>query len=197
MTIATDANWNTAAASPALGVLCLIELAFAGGTLRLNSWPVDMTVLGYTWTGIGTVCEVGELKESEDGNYQKLTLGLTQVQSAYLALALGAAETYQGRSARIWVALVDGSSLQITGAPLLRFAGYMDQVRIQRDQGSNIGKVLLDCQTGAYDVRGNPAALRMNQPQHSFRKPGETGFKYVNDLIARPQIWLSRAFQTI
>lgn len=197
MSLTTDANWNTAAAAPALGALYLMELAFTGGTLRLTNWPVDLTVLGYTWTGLGVVSEVGELKESEDGGYQKLTLGLTQVQSGYLALALGAAETYQGRNARIWVALVDAVTLQITGAPVLRFAGYMDQVRIERDAQSNMGKVLLDCQTGAYDVRSNPAALRMNQAQHSAVQPGETGFRYVSDLIARPQQWLSRRFQQV
>lgn len=197
MTIATDAPWDTAAASSAVGVLYLIELEFSGGTQRVTNWPLNLDALGYTWQGLGVVAEVGELKESEDGNYQKLSVALTQVQSAYLALALGAVETYQGRSAKIYVALVDAATLQITGAPLLRFSGFMDMVKIERDEGSNTGKVVLDCQTGAYDVRGNPAALRMNQAQHSARHPGETGFKYINDLIARPQLWLSRAFQQI
>lgn len=196
MTIATDASWNAAASSGALGALYLVELAFTGGTLRVTNWPLDVVALGFTWTGVGVVSEVGPLKESEDGNYQKLTLGLSQVQSSYLALALGAAETYQGRTARIWVALVDANTLQITGAPLLRFSGFMDQVRIERDDDMS-GKILLDCQTGAFDLRSNPAALRMNQAQHSVRIPGETGFRYIQDLIARPQRWLSARFQQI
>lgn len=197
MTLATDASWNSTAASPALAVMYLVELAFTGGTLRLTNWPLNVSALSQTWTGLGTVSEIGELKESEDGQYQKLTVGLTQVQSSYLALALGAAETYQDRSAKIWVALADANTLQITGAPVLRFAGTMDQVRIERDAESNTGKVLLDCIAGAYNVRSNPAALRMNQAQHSARKPGETGFRYVTDLIARPQTWLSANFQRI
>lgn len=197
MTITTDASWNAAAAAPAVGALYLIELAFSGGTLRLTNWPVDLTILGYTWTGLGVVSEVGDLTESEDGQYQKLTLGLTQVQSSYLALALGSAETYQDRDALVYVGLVDSATLQITGTPKLRFAGKMDQVRIERDAESNTGKVLLDCIAGAYNVRSNPAALRMNQAQHSARKPGETGFRYVPDLIARPQTWLSAQFQRI
>lgn len=196
MSLTTDTAWNTATASPALGALYLVELAFTGGTLRVTNWPLDVVALGFTWTGVGAVSEVGPLKESEDGNYQKLTLGLTQVQNSYLALALGAAETYQGRTARIWVALVDATTLQITGAPLLRFSGYMDQVRIERDEEMT-GRVLLDCQTGAFDLRSNPAALRMNQAQHSVRQPDETGFRYIQDLIARPQRWLSARFQQI
>ena len=197
MSLATDASWDAAAAAGALGTLLLVELAFTGGTLRLSNWPLDVTALSYTWQGIGAVAEVGELRESEDGNYDKLTLTLSQVKSSYLALALGAVETYQGRDARVWVAAVDATSLQVTGAPILRFAGYMDQVRIERDDKTNIGKVLLDLQTGRYDIRSNPAALRMNQAQHSARKPGETGFRYVQDLIARPQQWLSKKMQQV
>lgn len=197
MTLSTDSAWNTAASAPALGVLCLIELAFTTGTIRVTNWPLDLAALGNTWKGIGTVADISELKESEDGQYQKLTLGLTQVQSTYLSLALGSAETYQGRSAKVWVALVDAASLQITGAPVLRFAGFMDMVRIERSEDSNVGRINLDCQSGAYDVRSNPTALRLNQAQHAVRRPGETGYRYIADLIARPQQWLSARFQRI
>jgi hypothetical protein len=118
------------------------------------------------------------------------------VKNAYLALALGSVETYQNQPCRIWVALVNASTYQITGAPLLRFAGVMDQVKISRSD-AQVGKVTMACQTGAYDVRSNPAALRMTQAQHSARHPGETGFKYINDLIAKPQQWLSKKFQQV
>lgn len=195
MSLTTSAGWDTAASSAAVGVLCLVELQFTGGTIRVTNWPVDVTALTYTWTGIGAVAEIGELKESEDGNYQKLTVGLSQVKSAYLALALGSVETYQGRVAKIWIATVDASTLQITGTPILRFAGYMDQVHISRDD--DVGKIALDLQTGAYDIRSNPAALRMNDAQHRVRKPGETGFRYIQDLIGKPQQWLSKRFQQI
>lgn len=195
MTVATDAAWNATAAAPALAVMYLIELAFTTGMLRVTNWPTNVTALGFQWLGLGVVSEVGELRESEDGQYQKLTVGLTQVQSSYLALALGSAETYQDKSAKIWVAIADANTLQIAGAPVLRFAGVMDMVRIERDAESNTGKVLLDLQAGAYNVRSNPAALRMNQAQHSARRPGETGFRYITDLIGRPQVWLSKESQ--
>ena len=69
----------------------------------------------------------------------------------------------------------------------------MDKVSITRDE-SGVGKVNLELQTGGYNVRGNPAALRMNQAQHSTRHPGETGFRYIQDLIGKPQQWLSKSF---
>lgn len=196
MSITTDASWDTAAAADAVGALVLVSLAFTGGTIRVTNWPLDVTVLGYTWTGVGSLAEIGEIRESEDGNFQKLTLSLAQVKSSQLALALGAVETYQGRDALVYVALVDPATYQITGTPKLRFAGVMDKVSITRDE-SGVGKVNLELQTGGYNVRGNPAALRMNQAQHSTRHPGETGFRYIQDLIGKPQQWLSKKFQQI
>ena len=197
MSLTTDTAWDTAATSPALGALYLIELFFTTGTLRVTSWPLDVTILGYTWKGLGTVAELGEVKESEDGTYQKITLGLSQVRSSNLALALGAAETYQDRPMTIRVALVNANTYQIIGTPVLRFAGNMDLVRISRDASTNTGRILLDCISGAYNVRSSPAGLRMNQAQHSARHTGETGFRYVSDLIGKPQLWLSKAFQQI
>jgi hypothetical protein len=195
VTVSTDTAWDNAAAAPAVGLLFLIELMFQSGTLRVTNWPLDITVLGFTWTGLGEVAEIGRIQESEDGSYEKLTIGLSQVQSSNLALALGSAETYQGRPANIWTALVD-PTFQIVSTPRLRFAGSMELVHIERDD-SGAGKVLLDLQAGAYDVRSNPAALRMNQAQHGVRKPGETGFRYVSSLIGQPKTWLSKTFQQV
>jgi hypothetical protein len=193
----TDAAWDTAAAGAAVGATYLIDLDFSSGRLRVTSFPLDLNALGHDWIGLGVVGDVGQLQESDDGNYQKLRLTLTQVQSAYLALALGSAETYQDRDALIYVALFD-RTYQIVGTPVLRFAGTMENVSVpDRAKEGGVGKIHLDLQAGAYNVRSNPAALRMNQAQHAARHPGETGFRYVPTLIGRPKQWLSARFQRI
>lgn len=193
--ITTDATWDATAAGAQLGVMLLIALDFASGVLRVTTWPLDVTVLGYTWTGLGQVARVGAIEESEDGNYEKLTVGLSQVASANLALAMGSPETYQGRDADIWVALVSPTTYQVVGTPIRRFAGKMEQVEVPAREADGSGVVLLHLQAGSYDRRNNPAALRMNQQQHAARHPGETGFRFTPDLIGKPKQWLSSRFQ--
>ncbi|KQT10960.1 hypothetical protein ASG30_09180 [Ramlibacter sp. Leaf400] len=179
-----------------MGALYLIDLDFAGGRLRVTNFPLDVTAMGHPWTGVGMLGEVGQLQESEDGNYQKVRLTLTQVQSSILALAMGSAETYQDRDAIVYVALFD-QTFQIQGAPVRRFAGKMENVSIAERDDKGMGKIHLDLQAGAYNVRTNPAALRMNHAQHVARHPGETGFRYVPTLIGQPRQWLSARFQRV
>lgn len=195
MTITTNGGFDTAAAAPAVGVLYLVELDFLGGTLYLTNWPTNVTIGAQTYTGLGNLGDVSELKESEDGQTQKVELTLSQVSSTNLSLALGSVNGYQGRAARIYVALTD-TNLSVTGSPVLRFSGWMNLVKVRREN-DNAGVITLEIMTGGYDVRRNPAALRMNDSQHQAVHPGELGFQYVADLIGKPQVWLSKRFQSV
>ena len=196
MTITTNAGFDTAAAAPAVGIINLIEMDFTSGTLYLTNWPVSVTVGSNTYTGLGNLGSIGEMKESEDGASQKIELELSQVNAAQLSLALGGVATYQNRAVRIYTALTD-VNLVISGSPVLRFAGVMNRVKIPARDQDGKGRVVMECVTGGYDVRKNPAALRMNDSQHQANKPGELGFQYIADLIGQPQQWLSKRFQLV
>ena len=194
MTITTNAGFDATVALPALGVIELVELDFAGGTLYLTTWPVDLTIGSTVYKGVGSVGSIGQMKESEDGQTQTLPIVLSQVNAANLSLGLGNVSGYQGRGARVYLVVTDGN-LVLQGSPVLRFSGFMDKVSIKRD--NDVGTITLECSTGGYDVRKNPAGLRMNDIQHQARVTGELGFAYVQNLISNPQIWLSRAFQMV
>lgn len=194
MAITTNAGFDSAAASAALGVLALIELEFLGGTLYLTTWPTDVTIGAQVYQGVGQVLSLGEIKESEDGATQRLPITLSQVQASNLALALGSANAYQGRAARVYLAFTDAAFV-VQGSPVLRFSGFMDKVAIKRES-DQVGSVVLECATGGYDVRKTATGLRMNDVQHQTRHPGELGFQYVQTLISNPQLWLSKRFQT-
>lgn len=194
MTVTTNSGFDTAARAPAFGQLALVELQFRFGTVRYTNWPLTLNnVMGQTWLGLGHLGTLGPMHESEDGAAEKLTLSLSAVDVGTRALALSDPADYQDRAVRVWVALLDANSLQLTGSPVLRFAGVMDQLKISRDGGN--AAVSLDCRTASYDVRSNPAALRMNHAQHIARHPGERGFEYLTSLIGNPAVWISKWLQ--
>lgn len=194
MSISTGSGFDTQAHAGALGVLYLVELQFASGQLNLTNWPVSITVGPTTYQGIGSLGSVGQIKESEDGAVQTVDLSLSQVNGSNLALALGSVPNYQNKPARIYVAVTD-TDFKVAGTPVQRFAGFMNTVKIRRD-GSK-GVITLSCSTGGFDVRRNPAALRINHTQHQALHPGERGLEYVADLIGKPKPWLSKRFQQI
>jgi len=193
MTVLTNSGFENAASADAYGELALVEMQFQGGTLRLTSWPLSVDVMGETWTGVGALGSIGKLHESEDGAAEKLTLTLDITDFGIRTLALGSPGSYQDRTMKMWFALLDATTLQISGQPVLRFVGVMDQIKMTRDQTS--AAIHLDCRSNSFDVRSNPSSLRCNDAQHQARHPGERGFEYLNSLIGTPSVWLSKAFQ--
>jgi hypothetical protein len=193
MTIQTSSGFQTAARSQTFGQLALVELKLRSGTARFTNWPLTLQVMGETWQGVGNLGSIGELHESEDGAAEKLTLTLSPVDIGTRALALGDPSEYQDRGVRLWIALLDAVTLQISGEPVLRFAGVMDQMKIERDGPT--AKISMDCRTASYDVRSNPASLRTNDAQHQARHPGERGFEYLNSMIGSPTVWVNKYLQ--
>jgi len=193
MTILTNSGFDATARAPAYGAFALVELQLRSGTARYTTWPLTVNAMGQTWQGVGNLGSIGQLHESEDGAAEKLTLSLSAVDIGTRALALGDPADYQDRSVRVWVALLDANTLQLSGSPVLRFAGVMDQLKIERDGGK--AGIKMECRTGSYDRRSNPAALRMNHAQHQARHPGERGFEYLTSIIGNPAIWISKWLQ--
>jgi hypothetical protein len=192
--IPTNSAFQTTAALPAYGELALVELQLRSGTARYTNWPLNVDALGQAWQGVGNLGTVGSLHESEDGAEEKLSLTLSPVDLGTRALALGDPSDYQDRPVRVWVGLVSTDTYQLVGAPVLRFAGVMDQLKLAREE--NTGTITLDCRTASYDVRSNPAALRMNNVQHQSTHPTERGFEYLTSLIGNQAVWVSKNLQT-
>lgn len=193
MTVTTNSGFQATANAGAYGELALVELQLRSGTARFTNWPLSVQVMGETWQGVGNLGSIGELHESEDGAAEKLTLTLSPVDIGTRALALGDPAEYQDRRVRVWIAMLDANTLQMTGAPVLRFVGVMDQMKIDRD--GNTASIGMECRTASYDVRSNPAALRMNNAQHQARHPGELGFVYLTSLIGNPAVWVGKWLQ--
>jgi hypothetical protein len=194
MSLTTNGGFTAAAAGPVFAELALVELFCRFGTPRYTTWPLSVEAMGHTWQGVGNLGSIGQLHESEDGAEEKLNLTLSPVDLGTRALALGDPNDYQDRPVRVYVAMVDVNTYQLSGAPVLRFAGVMDTLDLQRD-GTN-GTITLKCRTASYDVRSNPSALRMNNAQHQARHPGERGFEYLTSLIGNQAIWVSKRLQS-
>lgn len=191
MTVNVDAAFQATAAEPAYAEMVLVELQFRSGTLRLTNWPVPVTVMGETWSAVGTMGQIGNLHESLDGAEEKLDLTLSGADVGVRAAVLSNPTDYQDRRVRVWIALADAQSLQLTGVPVLRFSGVMDQPALDDEKG----EITMHCRTASYDVRSNPSTLRYSHAQHQLDHPGELGMEFVESLIRDTSVWLSAAFQ--
>ena len=192
--ITTGAPFDALAATRVVGVMWLVEAFFSQGTQYWTNWPVDVPWGGNSYKGLGQLASVSELRESEAGAGDRVTLKLNPVDTALLPLALGNVEAYRGRPINIYVWAV-GPDFQPVGSPLLRHFGVMDQISIKREKDT--GTVELSCIAAGANGSRRAVGLRVNNAQHQQRYPGDLGLEYASGLINSPQLWLSKRFQQI
>ena len=168
-----------------------VQLEFASSTQYLCTANITLTWGGHDWLGFGTVGGISPIEESEGVESRALTFTLSVAQQSVLALAVGAVEEYRGKIAKMYFCPLD-ESFQLVGTPQLCWRGIMDLMAIGVE--GEEGKITLKCETSAYGLKRQPN-LRLNAAQHKKRYPNDTGFDYLNDLIATPSVWLSKKFQ--
>ena len=184
-----------------VGLCWLVEMQFTSGTIRKSTSPVDLTVGGYTWGGLGGLLDVQAVSESADTGTEQLELTLSLVDVAMLALTLGSVEGYRGRRVRLYLQLLN-SAYQPVDTPVLRWAGFMDQVKVDRGgQPGDVrdaepkGAITMTCSRAGLARARNAQGARLTHAQQQAAFPGDTGLRYVRQLVEQPAMWLSKKFQ--
>lgn len=173
------------------------EFHFLSGTQFLSSWNVNYTWNSQLWLGFGTICGISSVDESESLDARSLTFTLNVAQVSILPLALGNVSEYRGRDARLYYCPLD-ENYRLVDTPELCWRGYMDTMTVgvegDPEGGEPEGKIALLCETSARGLR-RKSSLRLNAAQQKKRHPSDTGLDYLTDLIAHPQLWLTKRFQ--
>lgn len=168
-----------------------LELQFSGGTQRISTWNQPITWGGYTWSGLGQLIGMGNIDEGEGTEPKGISFKIA-AESSWLAAAIGPVEEYRGLPIKLYMCPLD-ESFVIVGTPVLCWRGVMDTVTIGID--GEEGAVEIKAETAALSLKRIPV-YRVNSAQQKSRYPTDTGFDYLVDLIANPQLWLSKKFQS-
>jgi hypothetical protein len=179
---------------PVTRVVYFAEFHFVGGTLYVSSAMQTVTWGGHDWLGLGALGGIGAVEEADSLDAKSLDFTLNVAQTALLAEAAGDVDDYRGRAAKLYMCPLD-EQFRLIDTPQRCWSGGMDQMSVSIDADGN-GQITLKCETAAYGMKRRPS-LRMNAAQQKKKYPNDTSFNYQNDLIARPQLWLSKNFQKI
>lgn len=185
------ASQQAALENPVARIAYFVELAFASATTYWCTFNQTVTWNGHDWLGVGTIADISEVEESDGAAARALNFTLNIADNAILALAIGSVEEYRGRSAKMYMCPLDAGYVMVD-TPVLCWTGIMDMVAV--GAGESGGQITLKCETAAFGLKRRPA-LRLNAAQHKKLYPAETGFDYLSDIIANPQLWLSVRFQ--
>lgn len=179
------------------GVTLLIDMEFASGAIYATTFSSPVDANGRTYTALGNALSVSDFRESEVLTTDKLSVRLSLVNTAMLQYAIGSASEYRNRNIRIYVQLLNAEWSPVQ-APILRWVGYMDKVRINRrtskTEGSS-GDVELICQRTGLSRFRNVLGFRMSHAQQQLDFPGDMGLEYTEQLVSNPPVWMSKRFQ--
>lgn len=189
----TTGAQQTALEQPVVRLVYFAEFQFAGGTAYMNTTGQTLTWGGHDWLGVGALGSIGAVEETDGLEAKALNFTLNAAQPSWLALAAGDVEEYRGRTAKLYMCPLDEGFVPID-TPILCWTGIMDMVSIGID--GEAGQIVLKCETSAYGLKRRPS-LRLNAAQQRKRHTGDGGLDYAEDLIARPQLWLSKRFQQV
>lgn len=191
--MAISVEQQAALEAPVVRVLYFVFFDFISAQARFTNSNVNITWGGYDWIGLGEFGSISEVEEEDNIDAKALTFTLNAGIPANIALAAGDVRDYRGRDAKMYMCPLD-EQFRLIGTPELCWKGYMDIMSIGIEGVD--ASIALKCETAAYGFKRLPA-LRMNAPQQKKKYPTDTGFDYLNDLIANPQTWLSKNFQRI
>lgn len=189
----TTSAQQTALEKTKVNTAWFVELQFVSGTIRVCSYTQTFTWGGYDWSGLGSLGKISPVDESAGAGASAMMFGLNIAQTSLLALALGNVEDYRGQPAKLYFCPLDENGALID-TPEICWRGTMDTVSVGID--GEEGQIALKCETSAYGLKRRPS-MRLNAAQQRQRQPGDSGFDFLNSLLANPQLWLSKKFQQI
>lgn len=197
--ITLDGGQQAVIDSGARGAVYLVDMEWASGTGYYTSFSVPIPANGHTYTALGSFLTVSAIRESENLGLEKLTLGLSIVDTAMLAYSIGPASEYRNRAVRIYVQLINDKWVPVQN-PVLRWSGVMDKVRVERKTstaGSGSGTIEMSCTRAGLSRFRKSTGLRMSHEQQQLDYPGDMGLEYAEELVKNPPVWLSKEFQRV
>lgn len=181
-------NNQAAADADIIAPILFAELDFSGGFVRTHSAVGTITWGGYDWLGVGTFGSVSAIEDSAELQRQTMSYTLNGIPSAMMSIVLG--ETYQGRSATLYLGFIDRTTGVLTDTPVLVALGKMDVASI--DQGETLSvTVTAESRVSAWD---RPVVRHYTNAEQIARFTGDKGLEFI-DQASRKEIFWGRKAQ--
>jgi hypothetical protein len=144
-----------------------VKLEFASGDVRLNASPVNISIGGEEFLGVGGLGAISAVQEDTDLRAYDLTLALSGVPRDMVAIAL--AETYQNLPGTVWEVVLDPATWQPIAVPIVLFRGRMQVMTV------NLGQ--------------SPRVRRYTDEDQRAAHPGDDGLRFVAATVEKQLIW--------
>lgn len=162
-----------------------IDLSVDGKTLYITNAPFDITVMGKTFKGVGSLGSIDVVQFNAQGRATELRLSLSSVRPDYLQVAID--EFYEDRPVHIWLVFYDTDGALI-GDPMLLFRGRMDSMPIKIGQTATFS-VVVESEMIRWEKSNT---RRYNDVGQRALYPYDSGMEFVAEMVDKDVWWPAR-----
>ena len=166
--IVSSAN-ATALAAADIIICVAVDLDFASGHVRAHDGIGTISIGGNSYQGIGQFGSIQTVEESTDIVARPVTLAISGVDSSLIATARD--EVYQNRSATLYLAAYNTSTLALIDTPETIWEGRMNQMTITLAGDSS--RIDLSCE---HRLRREPRIARYTDADQKLAYSGDRFF---------------------
>ena len=178
-----SASMVTEVTTAQLAPVLLASLSFSTPVYLWSGYG-NLVYNSTTYLGIGTLGTISPLEETTDLAARGLTLRLSGVPTANVALAL--TENYQGRECSIMFGALSPTAGTLIASPVTVFAGRMDVMQITDD--GNTAEITMTAESKLMDFK-RPREIRYTDEEQQQLFPGDVGLEFVNDIQEKAIYW--------
>lgn len=165
-----------------------VALDFPSGVARWNSSPMDITIGGETFFGVGALGTISAAEEGIELRSYGMSVGITGIPRDAVALALG--QAYQGRAGTVWEVILDRDTWRPVADPIVIFRGRMDQMDITLGKMAEVS-VKLENRLTDWE---RPKIVRYTDADQRKRDPNDGSFRFLPATTEKEIIWPARSF---
>lgn len=152
---------------------------------ELNLWSGvgDLSYGGETYTGLGDLLSISEIKETADVQATGMNVSLAGVKSSLVTIAKD--HEYQGRPLTVRLGAFDSSG-DLVADPVIIFSGFMDTMTIaEAGQYSSI-TIAVENKLIAFE---RSKVRRYTAEDQKIDHPTDKGFEFVTAIVEKEIIW--------
>jgi hypothetical protein len=154
----------------------------------INTWTGigDLIFNAETYSGIGNFGGISTIQESSQLQATGVTFSLSGVPSSLISSVLG--EMRYGKTAILWMGLIDLSTGLLVDSPIQVFSGLTDTATI--DENIDTPVISINAESRLIDLE-RPRTRRYTTEDQQIDYPNDLGFEYVPSLQDISIVWLT------
>jgi hypothetical protein len=178
---ASTANQSEAANS-AIRLFIACDLDFISGHVRAHDGLGTINFGGFDYLGVGSFGGIEIAEESISVIAKPVTISLSGVDPALVATAV--TEAYQGRSATIYLGMINAQTNALIDTPETLWEGRMDVMTVSL--GPETGSIKLNCE---HRLRREPRIARYTDADQQIAHPGDNFFNLIGKIPGFKGTW--------